>query len=288
MGKAAKLIEFFVDAFGNKTKVPDKNPTQKIFKKDTFVSKLEEGQAPSRGTLDVEGGKAGKITKGRKSMPTMQDALSLGSRERARLVSRLETLVEKGEANASQKSLLKRLDKLSKKADTERTKAATKTKQAEKSKEKGVSLAGEDGRIKAKPKPKLKDSDMMIGNTTNGITKDGEIIGKPTENQMQAVIRNLDARKKLSEDGKRNLAKLKRMSQKNKQELAIRKMERNMYDTGPDRKQQGGLGLKKPTPDQKGLKKLPTEVRNKMGFMKRGGLTKAGNMDMRKGGMFYK
>ena len=52
--------------------------------------------------------------------------------------------------------------------------------------------------------------------------------------------------------------------------------------------QQGGMGLKKPTADQKGLKKLPTEVRNKMGFMKRGGMMKAGNNDMRKGGMFYK
>jgi len=29
--------------------------------------------------------------------------------------------------------------------------------------------------------------------------------------------------------------------------------------------------LKKPTSDQKGLKKLPTEVRNKMGYMKKGG-----------------
>ena len=29
--------------------------------------------------------------------------------------------------------------------------------------------------------------------------------------------------------------------------------------------------LKKPTPAQKGLKKLPTKVRNKMGYMKKGG-----------------
>ena len=30
--------------------------------------------------------------------------------------------------------------------------------------------------------------------------------------------------------------------------------------------------LKKPTPAQKGLKKLPTKVRNKMGYMKKGGV----------------
>ena len=37
----------------------------------------------------------------------------------------------------------------------------------------------------------------------------------------------------------------------------------------------------------KGLKKLPTEVRNKMGFKNRGGLINNGNKDYRKSGMFY-
>jgi hypothetical protein len=32
----------------------------------------------------------------------------------------------------------------------------------------------------------------------------------------------------------------------------------------------GGKMLKEPTADQKGLKKLPTEVRNKMGYAKKG------------------
>lgn len=30
--------------------------------------------------------------------------------------------------------------------------------------------------------------------------------------------------------------------------------------------------MKKPTPDQKGLKKLPKDVRNKMGYMNKGGM----------------
>ena len=38
-------------------------------------------------------------------------------------------------------------------------------------------------------------------------------------------------------------------------------------------KKMGG-SLKKVQPNQKGLKKLPTEVRNKMGFMKKGGRVK--------------
>ena len=46
-------------------------------------------------------------------------------------------------------------------------------------------------------------------------------------------------------------------------------------------------GLTKPKEDQTGLNKLPTKVRNKMGYMNRGGLAKSGSTDMRKGGMFY-
>ena len=36
----------------------------------------------------------------------------------------------------------------------------------------------------------------------------------------------------------------------------------------------GGRALKKVKPSQKGLKKLPTKVRNKMGYMKNGGKVK--------------
>jgi len=46
-------------------------------------------------------------------------------------------------------------------------------------------------------------------------------------------------------------------------------------------------GLTQPSASQKGLKKLPTTVRNKMGYMNRGGSAKSGSTDMRKGGMFY-
>ena len=60
----------------------------------------------------------------------------------------------------------------------------------------------------------------------------------------------------------------------------------------PEGKKGGGMmktkgysmgGLKKPTADQKGLKKLPTEVRNKMGYMKGGGMMKT--KGYAKGGM---
>ena len=62
------------------------------------------------------------------------------------------------------------------------------------------------------------------------------------------------------------------------------------------RASEGGIAmkLKKTTDDQVGLKKLPTAVRNKMGYMNKGGMpkkkgyAKGGKMnDMRKTGMFY-
>jgi len=56
----------------------------------------------------------------------------------------------------------------------------------------------------------------------------------------------------------------------------------------PEGKAKGGMSLKQPTGEQVGLKKLPTPVRNKMGYMRSGGIAKKpkmGNMDYRKGGM---
>ena len=217
-----------------------KRGTQDLFA-DRFVSQLDEGQAPSRGTLDVEAGRAGRVNVGRSSMPTMKDALSMGSRKRAKLVAKLENLEEKGDITKTQKTMLNRLNALSRQADEARTSAAAKTRRDKAVKDKGVSLAGMEGKITVGSKPRLKDSDMMVGNTTNGITKDGEIIGNPTDNQIAAVVRNFEARKRLSTDAKRNLAKLKRMSKRQRQDRAISRLNRNIKDTGPDRKNKGGL-----------------------------------------------
>jgi hypothetical protein len=55
------------------------------------------------------------------------------------------------------------------------------------------------------------------------------------------------------------------------------------------KRSKGGItGLKMPTADQVGLKKLPTPVRNKMGYMYGGGMAKKprmSSMDYRKGGL---
>ena len=48
------------------------------------------------------------------------------------------------------------------------------------------------------------------------------------------------------------------------------------------------MAMKKPTAKQKGLKKLPSAVRNKMGYMKGGGMTKMKKKGYAKGGAVKK
>ena len=56
-----------------------------------------------------------------------------------------------------------------------------------------------------------------------------------------------------------------------------------MMDKGEIKFAKGGSALKPVKPSQKGLKKLPTKVRNKMGYMKKGGKVGMGKA-MRGGG----
>lgn len=61
----------------------------------------------------------------------------------------------------------------------------------------------------------------------------------------------------------------------------------------PFRAAKGTLAMKTPTAEQKGLKKLPKPVRNKMGYMSKGGMTKksgykAGGVVEAKCGASYK
>lgn len=87
------------------------------------------------------------------------------------------------------------------------------------------------------------------------------------------------------------LKKAKTEAEQAKIKAAIEKTLRKMVQEEAAEKKtdmnRGGV-LKAPTADQTGLQKLPTPVRNKMGYMKRGGTMRSGHMDMRKGGIFYK
>lgn len=256
---------------------------------EVAAGRLGRSGASDQADYEVELGKAGNVTRGRLSEPRMQEAASKGSRKRAKTVAELETKVEKGTATADEKEALRKLNKASADADKARSRKAAEKRSTDARKDKGISLAGEDGKIKVGAKTKYKDSEL-IGSNTNGIVRDtGEILGNPTPNQMDMAIRNLEARSRLTKEAKSNLAKLKRMSKSDRQDASLRRMERRLKDTGKDRPRQFKRGgLAQPNANQTGLKKLPTPVRNKMGYMKRGGVVKTGHIDMRKGGIFYK
>ena len=227
------------------------------------TSEVAEGRTNARTggddrfAFEQEYGRGGKekITEGTKSFPRMDEAASKGSRKRAKTKVEAERKAREGDTKAAAK--VKRMDKQSAKAEAARIRKSAVSRSESARKDKGVSLAGMEGIERVGAKPKLKDSDMMVGNTKNGITKDGEVIGNPTDNQIAAVVRNLEARQKLSAEAKRNLTRLKRMTKTQRQDRAINRLNKNIRDTGPDRKSKGGM-------------------------------VRTGHIDMRKGGMFYK
>ena len=255
------------------------------------AGRLGRSGASDQADYEVELGKAGKVESGKKSVPSFADMETSNKNrlKRNKKVAELETKEEKGTITAEEKKELDRLNAASERQDVARSRKAAEKRSTDARKDKGISLAGEDGKIKVGVKTKYKDS-QLIGSNTNGIVRDtGEILGNPTPNQIDMAIRNLEARSRLTQEAKRNLAKLKRMSKSDRQDASLRRMERRLKDTGKDRPRnfkRGGLA--QPNANQTGLKKLPTAVRNKMGYMKRSGVVKTGHIDMRKGGIFYK
>lgn len=269
-----------------------KDGTQKPVGKDgkeAAAGRLGRSGASDQADYEVELGKAGTVESGKKSVPSFADMETSNKNrlKRNKKVAELETKEEKGTITAEEKKDLDNLNAASKRQDIARTRKGSAERSVASRKDKGISLAGEGGKIKVGAKAKYKDSEL-IGSNTNGIVRDtGEILGNPTPNQMDMAIRNLEARSRLTQEAKRNLAKLKRMSKSDRQDASLRRMERRLKDTGKDKPRnfkRGGLA--QPNANQTGLKKLPTAVRNKMGYMKRGGKVTKGHVDMRKGGLF--
>jgi len=121
----------------------------------------------------------------------------------------------------------------------------------------------------------FKDAQTMLEKTGEM----GEAFNRLTKNEQDRLIRS---------------AKMKQMLKKQKEmpsdeAKTKKKLAQRIMATNPRRnKAKGGMGLKMPTADQVGLKKLPTAVRNKMGYMYGGGMAKKpkmGSMDYRKGGL---
>ena len=233
---------------------------------------------------DIEEGKAGEVTSGRRSEPTFADmeTSSRGRTARNKRVATLETLKEKGTITKSERAELKRLDKLSSDSDKARASSAASTASSNARAGKGITLSGMDGNVTVGRVVK-QPSGEMIGDTKNGINKaTGEIFGNPTPNQLDMAVRDVKARKGLSEAARNErlakLAKARGRTKQQRQSAAIANMERNMVDTGPDKSGRKKGGLIK--------KKKPT---NNYAY---GGMTtskpRTGNTDYRMGGMFMK
>ena len=77
----------------------------------------------------------------------------------------------------------------------------------------------------------------------------------------------------------RRMNRLEELGRVDAEKAFTKKGARNLREekkriVGELKKAKGGKVLKKVKPSQKGLKKLPTKVRNKMGYMKKGGSTR--------------
>jgi len=236
---------------------------------------------------DIEEGKAGEVTSGRRSEPTFADmeTSSRGRTARNKRVATLETLKEKGTITKAEKTELDGLNAASARNKDKAVTSAAISNAANASKKKGVSLAGEDGKTLKVGQVVKQPSGQMIGDTKNGINRvTGEIFGTPTPNQFKMAMRDLEARTNLSAAVKRDrMAKLVKAAGRTKeqrQDATIANMERRMVDTGTDK---SGRAFKKGgTPK----KKKPT-----YGYSY-GGMTtskpRKGNTDYRMGGMFTK
>jgi len=267
---------------------------------DTFAFQQEYGR----------GGKE-KITEGKKSFPRMEEAASKGSRKRAKRVTDLE---REGRTNPEAKAKAKALDKKSAKAERARVAKASITRSSEaRKKARGEADKKADPFDPASMKisknaERVSAKDVYIGNTTNGIKPDGEVIGNPTPNQVKTAMRDFDARDRVEAKNKlvRDVKAFIRRMRGPNSTPAMRKAGREMaklFDQLQGRKSTRSQTARKNmetrraqtrsarndpekrtlTPKQKEAKRERGRVA--AGFSK-GGMVRTGHTDMRKGGMF--
>jgi hypothetical protein len=244
-----------------------------VMAKDRPFGKDLDYQTGVRGEAEVKGrpggraavaetARAGKINIGDDAVGfdnflELQKSKGIFKREKA--MRALEKIIENGTATqkAEAKAMLKKMKSAALKSDVEATRRMS---------------GGQRG--KAKPDD-FKDAQTMLEKTGEM----GAAFERLTKNEQNRLIQS---------------AKMKQMLKKKKEmpsdeAKAKKKLAQRIMATNPRRnKAQGGMGLKMPTADQVGLKKLPTKVRNKMGYMYGGGMAKKpkmGNMDYRKGGL---
>lgn len=257
-----------------------------VMAKDRPFGKDLDYQTGARGEAEVRGrpggraavaqtARAGKINIGDDAVGftnflKMQESKT--GLKRAKYKEKLNQILQSKDATKAQKELAqKRIDRLDAKGEADfartiRKSAATRT--GMRTLEKGRYMNRNTGEIIDDP---VNMKDLPGGRDL--------YIHKPTDKQIALAVRNMTVRqrlKKMKESPERDARTKKKLAQR-------------IMATDPRRgKAKGGMGLKMPTADQVGLKKLPTAVRNKMGYMYGGGMAKKpkmGNMDYRKGGL---
>ena len=256
-----------------------KNKTM-VMAKDRPFGKDLDYQTGARGEAEIRGrpggraavaqtARAGKINIGDDAVGftnflKMQESKT--GLKRAKYKEKLNQILQSKDATKAQKELAqKRIDAMDAKGEADfarsiRKSAATRTGQ------KRADAKSRDPFFRALDEAKR---DGVLGDDYEKLLPNQ----KKQVEQAAATFKRLKDRKDLPKDEART-----------KKKLAQRIMA-----TDPRRgKAQGGMGLKMPTADQVGLKKLPTQVRNKMGYMYGGGMAKKprmGSMDYRKGGL---
>ena len=250
----------------------DKKPTQKGLR----LSKNKDIRMPDRDIdTPVVVGKTGITKTGEKiNVGSSEDITrNIGNKERAKLVTSLELKETKKTITKKEKKLLDRLNALSEKTEADRKFKSGVTRKGAQTLPDGVYFNKQTGEEIKNPKVKSK---LTVGGKENSINN---WVKDPTKNQIESANRNRIAREKT--DFRRDV------------EARIDAPKNAPISTGSavENKRKIGMnqgGLKMPSAEQTGLKKLPTPVRNKMGYMYGGGMMKKprmSSMDYRKGGL---
>ncbi len=235
-----------------------RKPTQDIFKKEikqVLASRPDKDTGGKQKIADLVGTKGEKVTVTPSKIDKgfIEASKTKGSMDRAKKKVALQDKKRDKTITAKEKETLKKMEK----ADIEATRKQ-----------------GGGQRGKAKPDD-FKTAQKMLEDTGEM----GAAFERLTKNEQDRLI---------------NSTKIKQMLKKKKEmpsdeAKTKKKLLQKQLATDPTRRANMNKGgLKMPTADQTGLKKLPTPVRNKMGYMYGGGMAKkprTGSMDYRKGGL---
>lgn len=219
------------------------------------------------------------------------------------IIARL--LSKKAGSTVSRKELMD--TKLNLRADLKKAKEMVKKGKSEASSKKAVKNIQLDIKkldklkpVADKPKPNLsKTLDKLIKEGTLKTSKPKNILDPTPSSPRSAIVqaqqykgkqaglqKELDRTKTLYEKLKDKKSEKAMMMSNKIKDMQKKLSGKKQIPMPPQNKNKGGLAT--PTANQTGLQKLPTAVRNKMGYMYGGGMAnkkKVTNMDYRKGGL---